>query len=147
MAQVQRALYRTVVSNAVSDAIAQKLHSEKTFTFFVDYGQNMELSVFNQEQPDTTYYYSPVIIFNLGVVDHAHISNGACKNPQEHMNGHIYHEQIGKNDPNHVCSLLMKTLTDNGILNEDAIGWELNVVFDDCLGQNKKIQHYNFKIV
>ncbi len=137
MARAQRALYRTVVSNAISDAKVKKPHSEKTFTFVVDYGQNMQLPVFNQEQPGTTYYYSPVNIYNLGVVDHAYVGNGDHKNPQEHIPSHVYHEGIGKKGANNVCSLLMKTLTDNGVLNECVCGGKLNVVFDNCSGQNK----------
>ena len=53
------------------------------------------------------------------------------------MHGHVYHEGVGKKGANNVCSLLMKTLTDNGVINEDVIGGELNVVFDNCSGQNK----------
>ncbi len=34
------------------------LHFEQTYTFVVDYGQNMELPVYNEEQPGITYYYS-----------------------------------------------------------------------------------------
>jgi len=43
MARAQRALYRTKVAQAVQDATAKKDHSEKVYTFVVDYGQNMEL--------------------------------------------------------------------------------------------------------
>ena len=33
------------------------MHSERRYTFVVDYGQNMELPVYNKEQPDIMYYY------------------------------------------------------------------------------------------
>ena len=47
-------------------------HSEHTYTFVVDYGQNMKLPIFNSKQPGCTYYYSVMTLNNLGMVDHAH---------------------------------------------------------------------------
>ena len=70
MARAQRTLYRQKVDAAVESVDNQ--HSERTYTFVVDYGQNMELPVFNKEQPGCTYYYSPMTVNNLGMVDHAH---------------------------------------------------------------------------
>jgi hypothetical protein len=49
-----------------------KPHNERIYTFVVAYGQNMELPIFNKVQPDCTYYYSPMTVNNLGIVDHAH---------------------------------------------------------------------------
>ncbi len=37
MARVQRALYQAKVAQMVQDATAQKDHSEKVYTFVVDY--------------------------------------------------------------------------------------------------------------
>ena len=45
----------------------------RTCTFVVDYGQNMELPKFGQEQPGVTYYYSPMTVNNFGMVNHAHV--------------------------------------------------------------------------
>ena len=53
------------------------------------------------------------------------------------MHAHVYHEGIGKKGANNVASLVMKTLIDLGMMQEDQIGEELVVVFDDCSGQNK----------
>ena len=54
----------------------------------------MELSSFNEEQPGSTYYYSPLSVYNLGMVDQAHKD---CKGIEcDHMHAHIYHEGIGK---------------------------------------------------
>ncbi len=55
-----------------------KIHSERTYTFVVDYGQNMELPVFNSQQAGATYYFSPMKVNNLGMVDHAHKLLGAA---------------------------------------------------------------------
>ena len=48
--------------------------------FAVDYGQNMELPMYNSQQPGVMYYYSPLSIYNLGMVDHVHdYGNGEVK--------------------------------------------------------------------
>ncbi len=44
---VQHSLYQSLVSNAISDTKRQLPHNDCTYTLVVDYGQNMELPVFN----------------------------------------------------------------------------------------------------
>jgi hypothetical protein len=117
MARAQRALCRAKVAQAVQDATAEKDHSEKVYTFVVDYGQNMELPIYNSEQPGTTYYFSPLTVFNLGVVNHAHTYNDG--RVSEHMHAHLYHEGVGKKGANNVASLIVKTLGQLNILCED----------------------------
>ncbi len=73
MARAQRPLYQAKVANGVADATARKGNLVRRYTFVVDYGQNMELPVYNKEQPGCTYYFSPLSVYNLGVVSHAHI--------------------------------------------------------------------------
>ncbi len=51
MARAQRALYQAKVADAIADATAGKDHAERRYTFVVNYGQNMELPVYNNEQP------------------------------------------------------------------------------------------------
>jgi hypothetical protein len=95
----------------------------------------MELPVYNKEQPGITYYYSPLSIYNLGMVDHAHVYvDGRIT---EHMHCHVYHEGVGKKGANNVASLIVKTLRGLNLLREDSVGGELNIVFDNCSGQNK----------
>ena len=135
MARAQRALYKAKVADAVADATKGKDHAERRYTFIVDYGQNMELPVYNKEQPGITYYYSPLSIYNLGIVDHAHVYvDGRVT---EHMHCHVYHEGVGKKGANNVASLIVKTLRGLNLLREDSVGGELNIVFDNCSGQNK----------
>jgi hypothetical protein len=55
MASVQRALYQAKVALANEDAKVNKNHSARVCTFVVDYRQNMELPVYNKEQPRSTY--------------------------------------------------------------------------------------------
>lgn len=135
MANIQRALYQLKIEEAQRDARAGKRHSERKYTFVVDYGQNMELPVYNSEQPGCTYYFSPLSVYNLGMVDHAHLYKDG--EVSEHMYAHVYHEGVEKNGANNVASLVMKTLRQLNIIREDEVGGELNIVFDNCSGQNK----------
>ena len=101
MARTQRALYQEKVVAAVKDAEGGVLHSERTYTFVVDYGQNMELPLYNKEQPGITYYYSVMCVYSLGMVNHAHVYNNG--KVSEHMYCHVYHEGVGKKGANNVC--------------------------------------------
>ena len=95
----------------------------------------MEIPVFKIQQPGVSYYYSPLSIYNLGMVDQAHNNgNGELK---DHLFCHVYHEGVGAKGANNVCSLIIKTLRLLGIMKEDDMGRELNIVFDNCSGQNK----------
>ena len=90
----------------------------------------MELPIFNKEQPGCTYYYSPMTVNNLGMVDHAHkYPNGQVG---EHMHCHVYTDAVGKKGANNVASLIMKTLRGLNLLKKDTIGRELNIIFDNC---------------
>ena len=123
MARIQRKLYQQKVAEAVEDAKVGRAHSERRYTFVVDYGQNMELPIFNKEQPGVTYYYSPLSIYNLGIVDHAHDYGGG--DIKEHLHCHVYHEGEGKKGANNVSSLIIKTLRDLNLLRNDEVGGEL----------------------
>jgi hypothetical protein len=93
MARAQRALYQAKVELAVQDATAKMDHSRRVYTFIVDYGQNMELPIYNKKQPGCTYYFSPLSVFNLGVVNHNHAYND--RRLYEHLHCHVYHERVG----------------------------------------------------
>ena len=88
----------------------------------VDYGQNMELPIFNMEQLGCTYYYSPLSVYNLGVVEHAHKYNNGTVT--EHMHCHVYNEGVGKKGANNVSSLIIKTLRQLNLLRDDSAGGE-----------------------
>jgi hypothetical protein len=49
----------------------------------------------------------------------------------------VYHEGVGKKGANNVASLIVKTLQQLNLLREDSAGGELNIIFDNCSGQNK----------
>ena len=94
MARAQRALYQVKVSAAVDHAKESVDHGLRTYTFVVDYGQNMELPIYNSEQPGCTYYFSPLSVYNLWMVNHAH--EYEVGQVSEHMYAHVYHEGVGK---------------------------------------------------
>ncbi len=84
--------------------MADKAHLERIYTFVVNYGQNMELPVYNDEQPGCMYYYSTLSVYNLGVINHAHVyDNGQIR---KHMYAHTYNEGEGKKGANNVASLM-----------------------------------------
>ncbi len=91
MARAQRALYQALVADAVSNAKEEKDHGARRYTFVVYYGQNMEIPIFNDEQPGCTYLYNSLLsVYNLGAVNHAHMyKNGDV---QKHMYCHVYHK-------------------------------------------------------
>ena len=128
MARTQRELVNRKI--ALARETSDDDHSDRTYTLIVDYGQNMELPMFGHEQPGDTYYYSPLTIYNLGVVDVSHPEG-------DHLYCHIYKEGDGRKGGNNVASLLMKTLRMLSLLQLTA-GKELNVVFDNCGGQTNK---------
>lgn len=135
MARAQRELYQQKMEEAQHDASEGKEHTETTYTYVVDFGQNMEMPVYNSQQPGCTYYYSPLSVYNLGMVDHAYeYDDGTIS---EHMFAHVYHEGVGKKGANNVASLIVKTLHEQGRLRKDCAGGELNIFFDNCSGQNK----------
>ena len=136
-ARCQRALYQHYVHKAKTHAKQKLPHNEKSYTYVVDYGQNMSLPSYNEEQPGPAYYYSPLNVYNLGVVNHAYVYDGDTNDPKEHMYAHVYHEGIAKKGANNVASLIMKTLGLENVLREGDPGGELNIVFDNCSGQNK----------
>ena len=120
------------------DGKSKVSHSERHYMFVVDYGQNMEIPVFKDQQPGVTYYYSPLSIYNLGMVDQAH--NNGDGEFKDQMFCHVYHKGVGMKGANNVCSIILKTLRLMDIMKQDDMGGELNVIFDNCSGQKQK-QH------
>ena len=69
------------------------------------------------------YYYSPMTVNNCGVVDHIHTYLDSTFGA--HLHTHVYHEGIGKKGENSVMSLMVKTLKDRKVLQENDIGGKL----------------------
>lgn len=104
----QREGYQIVNEEAVECKLNNKLRSQTTYLFVVDFGQNLELPTFMKEEPAMTYYFSPLTVYNLGIVSHAH--NRPDGMVDDHMHAHIYCKGIGKKQADNVASLKMKTL-------------------------------------
>ncbi len=81
-------------------------------------------------------HYTPMSVSNLGVVNSAHIHDGN-EESKFHMHSHVYDERIGGKGSNIVASLIMKSNENLHLLNNDDSGGELNIVFDNCSGQNR----------
>ena len=120
-ARAQRSLYNRKVAEC------RNHYSYNVRTLVVDYGQNMEIPWFGSTQPGDTYYYSPLTVNNLGIVD--------CVD--DTLTAHVYHEGEGKKGGSNVASLIMKTLNLLGYISETSNDDELNIIFDNCPGQNK----------
>ena len=118
MARAQRKLYQEKAAEA--KRTATNPHASRTNTFVVDYGQNMELPKFGQEQPSVIYYYSPMNVNNLGMVNHAHVDETG--RVSKHMHCHVYTEAEGKKGANNVASLIIKTLQVINVLRDDSGG-------------------------
>jgi hypothetical protein len=135
MVRAQRLLYQRLEKAAVDDAKDAVEHTKRRYTLTCDFGQIMPCPCYNSNQPGCTYYYTPLNIYNFGVVDHSHdYGNRTIGN---HMHCHVYHEGIGKKGGTNVASLIVKTLQDMNILREGNPGGELNIIFNNCTGQNK----------
>jgi hypothetical protein len=50
---------------------------------------------------------------------------------------HVYHEGVGKKGGTNVASLIVKTLREMKLLRDNEVDAELNIIFDNCSGQNK----------
>ena len=55
-----------------------------------------------------SYYFSPLSVNNLGVVNNAHVYNDGCIS--EHLHTHIYHKVVDMKGMNNVASLIVKML-------------------------------------
>ena len=71
----------------------------------------------------------------MGVVNHAHVYNDG--RVSAHLHAHVYHEGVAKKGATNVTSLIVKTLRHLNVLRDDSVGGELNIIFDNCGGQNK----------
>ncbi len=77
-----------------------------SFCLVADYAQNLGVPYFGSEQPENTYYYSPLAVYIFGLVD------ASCTPEQLHAYG--YAEDHGGKWGNSVSSLLMKAIHDLG---------------------------------
>ena len=103
--------------------------SERIHTLVCDYAQNGELPSFGSEQPGDVYYYSPLSIFIFGIVN--------TDQKDDMLTTYCYDEGVGKKGGNNVASLLVKHLSRTVGLDSNDPMKELNIIMDNCAGQNK----------
>jgi hypothetical protein len=110
------------------DILGQEAIEDGIFTYVVDYAQNMEKPYFGRDQPGDTYYFTPLTVNVLGIVD--------TRPAKDTLHAYVYEEDQGHKGGNNVASLLFKHLQDNNLL--DGIKRrQLNIIMDNCAGQNK----------
>lgn len=139
-ARSMRSLVNKKIDKARADRQDGLAHSERTYTIIADYCQNMELPHFGKEQPGATYYLTPINLEGFGVADVSYVDD-ITEKEADHLYFHCYQEGFGAKGGNNVASMIMKTLQQIELLQHDngapKRGKELNVVMDNCTGQNK----------
>jgi hypothetical protein len=127
MAKTQRLLYQEKKRQAVETK--DNRPSERILCYVGDYAQNLCLPNFASEQPGDTYYLSPLNCFCFGMVD--------CSAVPTRIAGLMYTEDIGRKGGNNVASLIWYNLQRLGVINTPEPFKEINIVMDNCGGQNK----------
>ncbi len=103
--------------------------SNRTVTLVLDCCQNLDLAHLCGEQPVDMYYYSSVWRYCLRIINV----------PKDILYAYIYNTSSAKKRANNVASILLYHIIISVVKNlEDGenIG-ELNLIMDDCGGQNK----------
>jgi len=115
--------------DAANESINEINPSKRTVTLVMDFCQNLDLPHLGGEQPGDTYYYSPIWLYCLGIVDVA----------EDRLYAYLYDESSAKKGANNVSSILLYhiiTFVVNNFEYSEKIG-ELNIIMDNCRGQNK----------
>ena len=127
-ARIQKELARSKMQKAQIDWVSNRLCSvnKGSITLVMDYCMNLTLPHLGEEQPGDSYFYSPMFLYVLGIVD-----TGTHK-----LTSYVYQESEGKKGGNNTSSLLIHYLKEK-IIRESNPYEELNVIMDNCTGQNK----------
>ena len=123
-----RALVRKLVAEAKKCTQDQVHQREMCITLIVDYCQNLSMPSFNKDQPGETYFFVPMNVYCLGIVD--------CNSPKDHLYAYMYTEKEGGKGGNNVASIIMKHLEQQGYL-DGVTRLKLTIIMDNCTGQNK----------
>ncbi|KAG7358348.1 hypothetical protein IV203_014936 [Nitzschia inconspicua] len=139
-ALAMRALVNEKMETAKEHRNENVPHCDRVYTLVADFCQNMELPHFGSNQPGETYYLTPARLEGFGVVDVSH--SGKDGSDVDPLYFHCFLEGHGAKGGSNVASMIVKTLNETGIMRRDGDGAamrgkELNVVMDNCAGQNK----------
>ena len=128
-AQIQREMFNQKVEEAKESRF--KKRKERTVTWVLDYAQNMAVPQFGSEQPGKTYYLCHLNIYVFGIVDSV----------TDTLVAKVYGEDVAGKGGNTVASMLydqvVKTLLPTPCEADVNPIKELNLVMDNCGGQNK----------
>ena len=127
-ARAQKEFAQTKV-DAADESLNESNPTKRTVTLVMDFCQNLDLPHLGGEQPGDTYYYSPVWLYCLGIVDVA----------EDRLYAYLYDESSAKKGANNVASILLYHVL-TFVINNFEYGekiHELNVIMDNCGGQNK----------
>ena len=88
----------------------------------------MNLPHFGEDQSGDAYYFSLIFIYCFGI----------CNAVTSHLTAYVYPESEGEKGGNNVSSLLFEYVKNNFVHDDIAAPMkELNVIMDNCAGQNK----------
>jgi hypothetical protein len=127
MAQTQREYFQEKKKEAFDTR--NNRPSERVLCYVGDYAQNLSIPNFAAEQPGETYYYSPLSCYCFGMVD--------CSTNPIRLAAMLYTEDSGKKGGNNVASCIWTNLERLGIIATPEPFKEINIVMDNCGGQNK----------
>ena len=123
----------------VKEALGQKAMAGKKIraakegngvvTLVIDYCQNLEVPFLPIDQPGDCYYFSPISVYCLGIVDTI----------TDRLHAYVYPESAGAKGANNVVSFLYHFLKTNYFTNpiSNCPLPSLNLIMDNCGGQNK----------
>ena len=94
----------------------------------VDYCQNIQIPSFLKDQPGAVYFFVPLNVYCLGIVD--------CNSLKDHLHVYMYSEAEGGKGGNEVATLIMKYLSNKGYI-EGITQLDLFIIMDNFSGQNK----------
>ena len=128
-AKIQRELFNQKIKDAKESRDLPR--EQRTATWVLDYAQNMSLPQFGSEQPGQTYYLCPMNVYVFGIVDTS----------TDKLHAKVYGEDIAGKGGNCVASMIMEHVKEQLLpcpceTNIKPIK-ELNLVMDNCGGQNK----------
>jgi hypothetical protein len=130
-AKSQRLLFNEMIANSREEVKNKVPHKHFRRCCVVVHCQLMTLPHFGGIQPGETHCCSPSNCNTLGCVD-------PSEEGGDRLCAHPCHEGQGKKGGDNVASLIIKQLKHLGLLDRsEGMGKELNIVFDNCPGQNK----------
>ena len=130
--KVQRELKNSIQSIARDDVVRKVPFKQRTHCLTIDMGQNLGLPNMEAEQVGDTYYFTPLTVFVFGVND-----DSRPDGTSDQMNAYIWTEGDGKRGANNIASCLLKDYRARGFLSDGKNEGSLNIIADNCGGQNK----------